>query len=709
MSVGRYQVIVEWTNNQSYLMRDKVGFIQFGFNVWHHSNLTAVESYLETIAGEPLLIKVNFSDCDINTCIDFATIAYNSTFGESGTMVYVGSGIYIIDLDTSSLELGDYYFSFNASKSYYESQSTKDLIHLKILVQPLALEVPHTVINAMANSYAICQINVTGAISGTLLWPANVTSDWNKPYTVIDHHNGTYTLNLSTYDVPSRGIFETFTITVFANITNYGNIYGYITLTVHPIPTVVNVNETAVDVSFNSHFCLKVNYTIEESGELISGANCSLTWPSSYKITSTVEGFIISFNTTGLMIDVYTAIVILDHAGYETAFKSIIITVNPIEIDVIPIDFEDSIEANKGENIAIEIFVKESGTNHYIEGANVTYSWQYGIGTLKEIGGGIYELNLKIPENIDGSYKINIIISKEGNIYKTAQFSFYITISEGKPSNFLLSIILYVSIGIIGVLSILSLRTYVFLPRKRRKESKLLAKTQKFKDIRNIQAIIGSEKNSGIPVYFKTYSIFKEQDIMGFSGFIQAISIVGETYSKNKKEAIKKENEVKKFGIAIKELDFKYFHALICDYEDLRFTLVLKEKSSERLREQIQVFTKEAYFLSKELLQSFTGEIEAFKKIISPIIHQIFPLYYKEPFKITEVSTISPSFKKSRKLTLMEMRILNVLQSYLKHNKEFYLETILELVDEKDENKVIEAIESLLKQKILISYDFIRS
>ena len=42
MSVGTYQVTLVWTNNQSFSSRDKVGFLQFGFDVWHQTNLTAL-------------------------------------------------------------------------------------------------------------------------------------------------------------------------------------------------------------------------------------------------------------------------------------------------------------------------------------------------------------------------------------------------------------------------------------------------------------------------------------------------------------------------------------------------------------------------------------------------------------------------------------------------------------------------------------------
>ncbi|MFW9784946.1 MAG: hypothetical protein ACFFFB_21880, partial [Candidatus Heimdallarchaeota archaeon] len=155
------------------------------------------------------MAKVKFTDNDINISIAFSTITYNTTFGQSGTMLYQGSGIYLADIDTSSLGIGDYYISFSTTSDFYENLSINDLIDLSVVSQELALDVPHSVIQAMANSYAICQINVTGAISGALIWPANISTNWENPYNVINHNNGTFTLNFSTVNLPTQGIIET--------------------------------------------------------------------------------------------------------------------------------------------------------------------------------------------------------------------------------------------------------------------------------------------------------------------------------------------------------------------------------------------------------------------------------------------------------------------------------------------------------------------
>jgi len=55
-------------------------------------------------------------------------------------------------------------------------------------------------------------------------------------------------------------------------------------------------------------------------------------------------------------------------------------------------------------------------------------------------------------------------------------------------------------------------------------------------------------------------------------------------------------------------------------------------------------------------------------------------------------------------LNSMETRVINVIRSFAKNKSEFYLTLILELVDEKNKNLTIDAIESLINKKLIIPY-----
>ena len=58
--------------------------------------------------------------------------------------------------------------------------------------------------------------------------------------------------------------------------------------------------------------------------------------------------------------------------------------------------------------------------------------------------------------------------------------------------------------------------------------------------------------------------------------------------------------------------------------------------------------------------------------------------------------------KKDREFSSMETRLFNVLTSYSKGGNNFALESIFKMISEVDENLIIEAIESLIKRKLII-------
>jgi len=663
----------------------------------------------------------------------------------------------------------------------------------------------------MANSYAICQVNVTGAVSGELIrGDANITTDWDNPYQVTNDTIGTFTLNFSTIDIPTQGVFESFTITIFANKTDYGSTTGFLTLIVNPIQTVADVNKSIVNAYLNEVIDLKVNYTIEDSNELISGAICSVEWQGASNIVSVADGFVISLDTNGLSINDYTALIKVEHVGYANAFKivtiiiseqnvnlkvainslevgenslvetsynevitlscrayaaleqiylsggtitfineqfeqsfvkndnswfntsipiststfslginyvyinfqqdnyttttfSFQILVNQIEFDVQTIDFQDSIEVNPGEKIQIRINLTEFGTINFIENATISYSWDFGNGYFEEIGGGIYELELVIPDNIRGSFKVSLIISTENVLYKATQSSFLLVINEPEFPVFIIWIIIIISAAIVSVLAILSLRAYVFLPKKKKRDLELQQRIQLFKDVWNIQAFLVIHKNSGLSLYNKTISIFKNQNEMIISGFIQAISIFSESLVDGDTLVNRKDYIQDKYLKNVFELDFKYFYLLVCEYKAIRAILIIKERSSNRLRKQLNLLTVAIYEQFPEKLDHFDGSLTEIKDGIDVLLNQFLFLYYYEPFSLTNNELYFSKIKNSGDLTIMETRIINVILSEFRSEKNFKLNTLVGSVHEENKDLVLDGIRSLIKRKILVS------
>ncbi|MHA2277629.1 MAG: hypothetical protein ACXAC2_17755, partial [Candidatus Kariarchaeaceae archaeon] len=705
MSTGTYQMTVEWTNNKvDYLKRDKVGLIQFEFEVWHFSNLTAIDAYIERIAGDPCIIRVNYSDYDLNASIAFATVTYNSTFGQSGSMVYIGSGTYFLDLDTSWLGLGDHYLSFNASKYYYQNQTSIDLIHLKILAQPLALEVPETVIDGIGNDYISCQVNVTGAISGSLIRADNVSTNWQNPYSVTDHINGTYSLNFSTWDLPTEGIIQTFSISIFATKTNYSDAMRFITITIYPIQAFVSVNTSAETVEINKIVNIEVNYTVEGSGLLIHGANCSVSWLNPYDVIPNAYGFTVRLYTTNLSINAYTALIILEKPGFETAYKTITITISPVTMIVSTIGFQDPIEAFIGDKITIKINLTDPDTRNYIEHATVFYEWDFGIGNFVYMNDSkTYELELSLPQK--GNHKVTLTISKDESIYATTAYSFIIIIMEEAPPELgnIIWVIILALLGIIATFGLVILRTYVYLPKKRKKKSELLAKTQRYKDVMSIEALLISSEVSGLQIYLKSY--FSQQKFHDeiLSGFVQAITLLSDQIIEGEPTEMfaVKEDQIK--GIdSVMDLDFRHFNFFICDYKEIRMIFILKEKASERFRSQTAKFLKALEENFPGEFKNWDGDLQKFNKVIPLLLEEYFQLNYRESFKVNNIKEIN-RIKEKEELSKIETRLLNVIMSMTKDRPGFYLKDSIEVIHERNKDLVIKALESLITKGIVIS------
>ncbi|KKM52246.1 hypothetical protein LCGC14_1555030, partial [marine sediment metagenome] len=356
--------------------------------------------------------------------------------------------------------------------------------------------------------------------------------------------------------------------------------------------------------------------------------------------------------------------------NYSTVLFSFQLQINQIDLNVYSIDFEDTINIDIGETLNIQLKLLDPNNNETIESATISFIWEYGIGEFNATSDGIYQYNIKLPENLKGNYQFNLIIKPDNPIYKATPYSFVVVISEpiieGNSPGLLLGSIILILIGIVSALGILSLRSYVLLPRRRKRESELLSKTQRFKDLNNIQAVVVVHTLSGIPIYTKSYSILEKRKKELFAGFIQAITMVGEEFSDESIQKSEEQDETKGFGgEKMIELDFKQFHCLIADREEVRVIFILKEKASERLKSQVSHLMLALNLkLSKEL-EDWDGSLDIFEETIPSILLEYFELYYKESFKLAENINFL-KLRKEQSLSKMEMRVINVIQSMSK-------------------------------------------
>ncbi len=393
------------------------------------------------------------------------------------------------------------------------------------------------------------------------------------------------------------------------------------------------------------------------------------------------------------------------HPNYTSSTFYFQILVNQIEMSVITIDFQDSIEGYSGDSLVVRINLTESISANIIENATISYSWEFGLGNFNYIGNGIYEVKLFIPENIRGSFKVSLIISTNNILYKVKQTSFIIIVSPKELPNLILWFVLIGLSVLISVLGGLSIRSYVLIPRRRKKEASLLSRTQKFKDLQNIQAIVIMHRYSGIPLFAKSYSILEKQKKELFSGFIQAITTIGEEIvGKRSTDGSLADIDESDKSRTILELDFKYFYCLICDRQELRIVFVLKDKPSDRVKKQISDLSLGLMLQLGQEIEKWDGSIDQFGELMPPIISNYIELSYKEPFILNSPAFIADA-RKEMEINAMEKRVLNVIYSMAKSKKEFYLDHVVESVHEDNKDLVIDALETLVQKRILVPQD----
>ncbi|NHJ19494.1 MAG: hypothetical protein EAX91_01030 [Candidatus Lokiarchaeota archaeon] len=321
------------------------------------------------------------------------------------------------------------------------------------------------------------------------------------------------------------------------------------------------------------------------------------------------------------------------------------------------------------------------------------------------------EINPYILKNINISLSIQVFIGDEflltypftisiDDIY--FQISYTLWVEDEIVNNDFIWIVLIISFIVIGLLAALSLRSYVLLPRQQRKKSYLILRTQKFKDVRNLQAIIAMHKPSGLPIYSQSYSSIMKGKKTLFSGFIQAVSIIGEEMTRSDKQDGKKKKSKDKIDFhKVIELDLKQFYCLVLDVEELRTVLILKSKSSKRLKEILVHFSFGLYVKISDRLKNWDNDLNNLDEIIRTLVYEYFDIYYKDPFSVNIEESELMKYKKKLNLSKFEFQIMNIIFMILKEKSHFKLMDILERETDKDEDQIISALESLIEFKLI--------
>ncbi|NVM17136.1 MAG: hypothetical protein HWN80_05420 [Candidatus Lokiarchaeota archaeon] len=713
---GTYGYTLFWSNGTS------LGGIKSNFIIEHQSTLTLLKPddaknehipLTEGFVGDIIPVRVLLSDSENNLTISNSVVSYNWTLGRTFNFTEAALGVYETILDTADLaSKGLYSIVIRSSKIGFLETNFTLWINLGEETKLQRLESDYN-IELHANStikFKFTDFSGDGIDGATV----NISISDPSHYSIENIGNGVYDIEFSTLYIDDIGIYQiNFSFSAPEYEPQY-YVYQFQIIKQSVNLTVLLNSENIQENSLHPiTFFDKINISAQAMSIIdknnISGGTFS--WTSEYYqknftevpndwYNSSVECLPENFSS-GINF-IYLK---FEHPNYRTQTFGFELLIDRIEFEVDIVGHEDlnpTIKAEIGGSLVLQIELLDIETSLPIENATVLYEWKYGVGELEEAAPGTYQLSVGLPENLQGNFIFNLIISKEGTVYKTTQSSFLLVIGEPQFPTFIILIIILIAAIIISVLGVLSLRSYVILPRRRRREANLLSRTQRFKDVENVQAIVVIHRDSGIPLYSKSYSILEKHKKEIFSGFIQAIITVGEEMVGKRGEGGEIVELDEEDGTrTILELDFKYFYCLICDRQDLRIIFLLTNRASDRLKKQISDLSLGAMLELSDQIGNWDGAIHEFEEHFPPIVNKYIELSYKEAFTINSAEFIA-KIRKEDELNSMETRILNVIYSIAKSKQEFHLETIFELIHEKNRDTVIDGIETLIKKQLII-------
>ncbi|MFX0000033.1 MAG: hypothetical protein ACFE88_07910 [Candidatus Hermodarchaeota archaeon] len=513
-------------------------------------------------------------------------------------------------------------------------------------------------------------------------------------------------------------IADTFTLnqTIRISIDNASLFISYINNVVEAkteldlfLNSINKTQEKTIDVTIGNSVNIEIKY-MDQLKKFIENASVQLKGlgsPINLTENSTLKYYHISIQTINLNLGNNYLTLSASKKYYEPIEIQININVKKINCEIRTLLGEPRIEIQTGSIPNIELSLINLETNEVIMGAIVEYSWEFGTGILEDKDNdGIYETTLKKCPS--GTYTINITAFAGVN-YSFEQYELNLIVHKPTGINReilnLFIIISIIAFTIIGILTALSMKNYVFAPRKIKKRNELLLRTQIFKDADNIQGILLIHTESGLPIFSKNYSAIMKGKKTLFSGFIQAVSLFSDEISNSKiGKPTSKEAQSKKSVQKVIELDFKHFFCLIFDIEELRTVLILKNRSSKRLKRQMFKFSLFTYLRISEQLKEWNHRLEQFRDIIPPLLNEYFCLYYKEFFKLAIDQPKLEEVKKKLNLTKLQFKILKEFCLIATENKIFKLMTLLEKFSEKNEDSVIDAIQVLINHELIIPY-----
>ena len=414
----------------------------------------------------------------------------------------MGSGNYMLELNTTFKQFGIYPLTINVSKTGYENQEIYISINIREIYTNLTYSQPDPVgfksnISILVN-YGDIDSNIL--ISGAELTISSELDSqyWDSSkYFYFEPTLGTYNVTFNSSIFGSGG---TFGIYVTANKINYANATALINIFIGDISTYIddifiNGQDKTVDksiiVPIQSTVNISVKYIEAVTDSNIKNATVEILGGSfSDNFTKLPNEYNLNIDTCELGMGVKILTILAKKNGHTLASSDITIIIRSINTTIDMEEGGNLIHINLGEPYTLKIVLKNEDFGGNIIDALVTYTWEFEHGELEDLNSdGVYEVTFtNIPV---GTFTITIIASA-GYDFDFEPFEITLIVSSPVVSpgpN--LSWLIYVLFGgIFGLVMVFTLyQTHYKYPptvRKSRKIRKKIRKGKKTKPVKDI-------------------------------------------------------------------------------------------------------------------------------------------------------------------------------------------------------------------------------
>jgi len=368
--------------------------------------------------GDTLTLFLQFVDTDHtpNEQITDAVITCDwDAFYWSITTFNSTHNAYLLIIQTNSRLEGSYEINIFASRTHYRDSSNRHSFIIRTIRAGISVD-PQYVPSLTFGTNLNITIHYFDLDHGGIgLNSSEITSDWNATYyTIYELGNGWYIIELNTTG-REKGPHD---LTITASLLpHYETLEIPVTIIITAIPINVEVLEPPseqLSVTYNTLITITVNVT-NLQGIPVDDANVTYQWAGRSAIQMILVGngiYNISFFANAdVLFNHPITIKAANDTKYNPGFGTVLVYILPIETAIALVT--ESVDTVIGEPFEISVnFTSIDGLP--IDEALVTYAWlDQPIGTLLNVGPGIYNGTLDVSGLAAGDYTIYITASKE--------------------------------------------------------------------------------------------------------------------------------------------------------------------------------------------------------------------------------------------------------------------------------------------------------